>query len=272
MLRTTPTASSTASNNFPADLEAIIAGGRVAIASPACPLRELFTAVAGLERAPRAVGGPADGGPGVHDAVALWQAIVAGRWSLVAQIEHANQRCFVARRNGPSEPAGASLSEREHQIASYASRGHSNKLIANQLGLCSSTVATQLTSAARKLGLASRESLLHAFTVLGRSTSGDVDPGAPCGADGELGVRVTHLHHDGHDYAVIQLAISPNLPASLTAAEREVATLVVAGLSNAAIAARRHTSVRTVANQLRTIFTKLAIGSRRQLCSRYSIQ
>lgn len=51
----------------------------------------------------------------------------------------------------------------------------------------------------------------------------------------------------------------------LSAAEREVAALVVRGLSNAEIAEARGTSERTVANQVRAILAKLGIEGRREV-------
>ncbi|MBC7978140.1 MAG: helix-turn-helix transcriptional regulator, partial [Myxococcales bacterium] len=105
-----------------------------------------------------------------------------------------------------------------------------------------------------------------------RAASSHTDAAAAERNDGASIVRVARFRQDGHDYAVIRIAIVPKLPPSLTTAETEVATLVIEGLSNAAIAARRTTSVRTVANQLRSIYSKLGVGSRRQLCSRFSIQ
>ena len=57
---------------------------------------------------------------------------------------------------------------------------------------------------------------------------------------------------------------SPQLSA-LTDAERAVAVLVTRGLSNLQIAQRRGRSPRTVANQVRSIYTKLEIESRQQL-------
>jgi DNA-binding CsgD family transcriptional regulator len=52
---------------------------------------------------------------------------------------------------------------------------------------------------------------------------------------------------------------------SLTKAEREVAGLVVVGLSNEAIAQRRKVSLRTIAKQVSSIYRKLAVRSRREL-------
>lgn len=51
----------------------------------------------------------------------------------------------------------------------------------------------------------------------------------------------------------------------LSAAERDVAALALAGLSNAEIGRRRGTSERTVANQMAKIFRKLGVSSRATL-------
>lgn len=52
---------------------------------------------------------------------------------------------------------------------------------------------------------------------------------------------------------------------ALTGAEQQVAMLVAAGFTNAAIAARRGTSVRTVDSQVASILAKLMINSRRDI-------
>ncbi len=78
------------------------------------------------------------------------------------------------------------------------------------------------------------------------------------------------------EYLVLSFASSANTPAfdanrsrttrgRLTEAEREVARFVVAGLSNEGIARRRNVSLRTIANQVSSIYRKLAVRSRREL-------
>jgi DNA-binding CsgD family transcriptional regulator len=57
----------------------------------------------------------------------------------------------------------------------------------------------------------------------------------------------------------------------LTSAEREVALLALAGKSNGEIAEARHCSVRTVANQLQSVFRKLGIRSRAELAAKASL-
>lgn len=72
---------------------------------------------------------------------------------------------------------------------------------------------------------------------------------------------------DGDDVAVLVVPVhdpKPN-PGALSEAEREVANLVLDGKTNEEIADARRTSVRTVANQLQSIYRKLGIGSRVEL-------
>jgi DNA-binding CsgD family transcriptional regulator len=79
------------------------------------------------------------------------------------------------------------------------------------------------------------------------------------------GVRV------GDDLAVLELSRRevPHLD-GLTQAERDVALLAIEGKTNSDIARLRHTSARTVANQLRSVYHKLGVSSRAELASRLS--
>ncbi|MBZ0119479.1 MAG: helix-turn-helix transcriptional regulator [Sandaracinaceae bacterium] len=86
-----------------------------------------------------------------------------------------------------------------------------------------------------------------------------------------------HVHVRGLDvgsgqFIVLSYALDtsaePALADRLSPAEAKVAAMVIEGLSNAAIAARRGTSARTVANQVASILRKLALESRRDLMAR----
>lgn len=57
---------------------------------------------------------------------------------------------------------------------------------------------------------------------------------------------------------------------TLTAAERDVLELLLAGSSNAEIAKKRKTAIRTVANQVASLFRKFGVGSRAELAARLS--
>jgi len=61
---------------------------------------------------------------------------------------------------------------------------------------------------------------------------------------------------------------SPSVPlpsTNLTASEQSVMQLMLDGKSNQEIAKERRTAVRTVANQVASIFKKLGVGSRAEL-------
>ncbi len=104
------------------------------------------------------------------EAVATWKALVAGRWTLVDHVERDGKRFVLAHKNEtPSTIAG--LREREAQVATLAALGHSDKHIAYELGLQSSTVATHLRRALLKLRLPDRRALVLTFGPLVRLRS-----------------------------------------------------------------------------------------------------
>jgi DNA-binding NarL/FixJ family response regulator len=105
--------------------------------------------------------------------------------------------------------------------------GHSNKLIAYDVGVSTSTVATLLARARAKLGVESRIALIRAF----------------CPSP----------------------AVAPPPTARLTGAERAVARAVLDGLSNADIAGARGVSPSTISNQISRLYRKLGIASRSEL-------
>ena len=100
------------------------------------------------------------------EAIDLWRALVSGRWTIVDRFDTDGKRFFVAWRNDPAVPRHRRLTRRELQVASYASLGHSNKLIGYELGLSTSTVSTHLETAQEKLGVRGRlelSALIRAF-------------------------------------------------------------------------------------------------------------
>jgi DNA-binding CsgD family transcriptional regulator len=94
-------------------------------------------------------------------ATAAWKPLVAGRWSLVDRFERDGRRYITARENAPTPTGPAAFSPREGQVASLAGLGHSNKLIAYELGLAHSTVRVLLARAAAKLGACTRSEMVE---------------------------------------------------------------------------------------------------------------
>lgn len=104
------------------------------------------------------------------DAVAMWHALVSGRWTLVDQVDRGGRRYFVARKNDPECARHHALTRRERQVVGFAALGHSNKLIAYELGLSVSSVAVYLDVAMEKLGVSSRAQLIVAARAFGAGT------------------------------------------------------------------------------------------------------
>lgn len=93
---------------------------------------------------------------GPEVAIEAWQSLTAGRWSVLDHFDRDGRRYFIARPNAPETSPDSALSERERQVLGALALGHSNKLIAYELGLHPSTVSNHLASAGRKLGVGSR--------------------------------------------------------------------------------------------------------------------
>ncbi|MFO0552041.1 MAG: LuxR C-terminal-related transcriptional regulator [Polyangiaceae bacterium] len=90
----------------------------------------------------------------------LWRSLTARRWTLVDRFDRGGRRYVIAFRNDARIPEAQALTEREEQVVRAVQLGHSNKLIAYELDLSPSTVATLLNRAMKKLGVATRVELI----------------------------------------------------------------------------------------------------------------
>ena len=77
-------------------------------------------------------------------------------------------------------------------------------------------------------------------------------------------LRTTHLRVGGDTFVVVSF---PDATDVLTPSERAVVELAVEGTSNAAIAAVRGVSPRTVDKQLESAYRKLGVASRAELAA-----
>lgn len=81
-------------------------------------------------------------------------------------------------------------------------------------------------------------------------------------------LRVMELDVEGQTFVLFEWSSAPPVLDGLTDAERDVVTGILRGESNAAIAKRRGTHLRTVANQVARIFRKVGVSSRSELVAR----
>jgi DNA-binding CsgD family transcriptional regulator len=103
----------------------------------------------------------------VELATRKWRPLVASRWSLLDEFDTDGRRFVLAVENDvPTRPPRRDLSEREHQVMTQAHLGHTDKVIAYELGLSASTVRVLRHRAMRKLGATTRKEALARFDAL----------------------------------------------------------------------------------------------------------
>jgi len=185
------------------------------------------------------------------EALAAWEALIGGRWSLVDRFDKDQRRFVVAVRNDPhfTDPRG--LSMRERQVAAYAGLGRSAKEISYLLGAPAASVENSLRRAQAKLGLQSRVELTDFF------------------APRSLRAHVAEIAVGNETLLVGSMPLLDETKlVGLSPAERHVLALVIAGSTDHDIAKRRSTSARTVANQVQALFRKFGVRSRGELVAR----
>lgn len=181
--------------------------------------------------------------------IALWPALVAGRWSLLDAFTQAGARHIVAYRNPDGVAPLRALLPREQFVVEFALGGQSGKWIAIELDLSESAVARTLRTALRKLGVADAAALAGI-------------PGAQFARFDGLGAAPGG---SGIDLAVARLTPTERSLAPLSQAERDIVADILTGKRVTAIAYERGTSPRTVAHQIASVYRKLGASSRREL-------
>lgn len=123
---------------------------------------ELRRATTALERA-RSREGRRD----VELTTRQWKPLVLSRWSMLDEFDSDGRRFVVAVDNrAPTATSHAALSEREHQVLTFALLGHSNKVIAYELGLSDSTVRVLLHRASLKLDAKTRRETIERYRAM----------------------------------------------------------------------------------------------------------
>jgi DNA-binding CsgD family transcriptional regulator len=93
-------------------------------------------------------------------ALRTWEGLVRGRWSLVDWFDTDGRRFILAKPNAPNVGDPRGLTEREHQVTTYAALGESHKMIGYRLGISRSRVSALLSSSMRKLDVKTQAQLV----------------------------------------------------------------------------------------------------------------
>jgi DNA-binding CsgD family transcriptional regulator len=202
----------------------------------------------------RAIAAGASAANDTPRALEAWGALMAGAATLVGHYREVD-RCLVVLRQGRSSGRNGSLSDRERVVVSRRLVGASLREIADELDVSISTVAKNLQRALLKLNVQNIAELV-----------------ALTGSRAQRDARYAAFVSNGSEYVVVSLP-RPNvlLPTSLTDAERAVVAALLLGRSNGEIAESRRVALRTVANQVASIFRKLEVSSRVELIRKLSL-
>jgi len=105
------------------------------------------------------------------EALETWRALVRGRWSMLDWFDSDGRRFVLGIPNPPELGDPRGLTEREHQVATYAALGESGKLIGYRLGVSKATVSGALDGAMHKLGVKTQPQLAEKMRGFARRFS-----------------------------------------------------------------------------------------------------
>lgn len=106
------------------------------------------------------------------EVLAAWEALVRGRWSLVASFDDGGRRILLAEPNEPGAPLfNSGLTKRERQIGGYLLLGHSNKLIAYEVGLTEGAVSNAVSRLKSKLRARTHVELLRILARFAKASA-----------------------------------------------------------------------------------------------------
>jgi DNA-binding NarL/FixJ family response regulator len=168
---------------------------------------------------------------------------------------HSERRCYLALVAGAGEPV--SNSRNVQLLEEWLIRG-SQKAVALDLGLSSSTVAATARHCLMRMGMRCAPRRVPAILVMAAKASRGV------ALNGDA--RVSLLHEVERCYRIVSVRrLDDCLWEELTPAESYVVRGVVEGRGHADIARARGCSPRTVANQLAAAFQRLKVSGRAEL-------
>jgi DNA-binding CsgD family transcriptional regulator len=199
-------------------------------------------------------------------AIKLWNHLFDGSSAVVSHAQVGEVRHMLTRRSLTNDVLENTLNARDRRTMLLAALGSSTKELACELEVADSTASILVRSVLSKLGVASRTELIEVFGGALLTFGASEKPAMEVCFALPARAQVSTFRVDSEDYTLFELPfrrLEP--PPCLTHAEREVVRGVFNGMSNAEIAQLRHTSINTVANQLRATYVKLGISGRSQL-------
>jgi len=185
----------------------------------------------------------------------VWSQLVDGT-STVVEGFFGPARCYLVLAN--NERPLRKLSGRRLEVLERVLSGQCQKIVAIELGLSAATIAVSARQALALMGVAMTTSRVNPFLMLAAKSA----------REGDFRRVASFSFFDGAGVELQCLSMprpEQRMRGLLPAAEFEVVRYLVEGHSHREIATLRQTSVRTIANQLASVFRRQGVSGRSEL-------
>lgn len=210
--------------------------------------------------APRLAALDADATGGVPaDLAAIWRLLLDGR-GVIRDVFYSPTRWLAIYSAPPTDAPARSVSRRVRRLFDALLSGERQKNAAFEHGLCASTISINAHRGLEQLGVFRTPCKAPpVLALLARAGRGLASPSA----------RTCSVSVGGEKYEVLSVE-RPELLLlrTLPPAEFHVLCRLVEGATYERIALERGTSQRTIANQVRSVFQRLAVSGRAELIVR----
>jgi DNA-binding CsgD family transcriptional regulator len=171
---------------------------------------------------------------------ASWEGLYAGTWSVIDHFEHAGRRYFFLYRTDTGDLDPLLLTPLQRGALKALSGGLGDADIAATLGVKLDAASALVRTVKKKLRIPVRRDLIGLNERCLRSVAF---------ALGELACAVLYS----------TTALAEVIPSSISAAERSIIQLQLAGKNNHEIAQIRQVTYKTVSNQVATAYSKMNV-------------
>lgn len=185
---------------------------------------------------------------GEHTTLKLWRELISGRWTLIERFDGSHTSVIGAHANGPDATELRALTPSENLLVKCLVGGMHPAAAARRCNISRAGASQTLYRALAKLRIES----VAALTLLAATLR-------------DRPVHFVNLRSVQLCVAIADGRPSTSLFEPLSPCEVEIARYLLRGLTLAEVAARRGRAVRTVANQVASMYRKLGISSRAEL-------
>jgi DNA-binding NarL/FixJ family response regulator len=173
----------------------------------------------------------------------VWLDLAAGHVTAVSEWLVGKEMTMILRDQEGSNPSG--MNSAEIEAFGRVLCGEQQKLVASEMGRSRATICTLCSRAQRRLQI---EDFIPTAVIVAAQCHGGI---------AEVTARLSAFEKDGVKFGAVTIPrLTPTVLSSLTAAETEVAQLLVEGYSKRWIAQSRGTALHTVTTQAHSIFAK----------------